>query len=114
MSHERFEGVIEALNQCATDCIHCEVACLEEENVKDLVRCIRLDRECAETCLFTSKMLASGAELSGEIMNLCAKICDMCGDECEKHSSHMEHCRVCAESCRRCAEECRSFAKVNV
>lgn len=114
MSHERFESVIEALNQCAIDCIHCEVACLEEENVKGLVSCIRLDRECAETCLFTAKMLASDAELSGDFLNVCARICNMCGDECEKHASHMEHCRVCAESCRQCAEECRSFSKVNV
>jgi hypothetical protein len=113
MSHEQFEGVIDALNQCALDCIHCEVACIEEDNVHELVRCIRLDRECSETCLFTAKMLAADSELSRDILNLCARICDMCGEECEKHASHMKHCRICSESCRMCAEECRSFVKVN-
>ena len=114
MSHERFESVIEALNQCALDCIHCETSCLEEMNVEEMVRCIKLDRECAETCLFSAKMLATDPEHSADILNLCAKICDLCGDECEKHASHMEHCKVCAETCRECAKECRSFAKVNV
>jgi hypothetical protein len=113
MHHERFETVINALNQCAEDCLHCENSCLEEENVKNLVRCIKLDRECAEICLFTAKMLASDTMFSNEIMKLCANICDKCAEECDKHAQHMEHCRVCAESCKRCAEECRAFAKVS-
>ena len=114
MTHEQFDEVIDALNECAIDCINCEVACLEEENVEGLVRCIRLDRECAETCLFTVKMIAADAELSRDILDLCARICDTCRDECEKHADHMDHCRICAESCRRCAEECRSLVKVTV
>lgn len=112
MSHEQFRGVIDSLNQCATDCIHCANACLEEQNVKELVRCIRLDRDCADICIMTAKMLAGGSEFSTDMTLLCAKICETCGDECEKHSMHMDHCRVCMESCRRCAEECRSVANV--
>ncbi|HEX2969607.1 MAG TPA: four-helix bundle copper-binding protein [Bacteroidales bacterium] len=114
MSHEHFEAVIDTLHECAVDCIHCANACLEEDNVKDLVKCIKLDKECADTCLFTAEMLAGNATLSEEILNLCVKICDSCGDECEKHASHMEHCRICAESCRSCAEECRSLVRVNI
>jgi hypothetical protein len=113
MSHEQFSSLIDSLNQCAIDCIHCADACLDEENVKGLARCIRLDNDCADTCIFTAKMLARDSEFSSEILNFCAMVCDACGDECEKHAGHMEHCRVCAESCRQCAEECRSFAKVN-
>ncbi|HEX2919696.1 MAG TPA: four-helix bundle copper-binding protein [Bacteroidales bacterium] len=108
MSHEQFKDVIDALYKCATDCIHCEVACLEEDNVKGLVQCIKLDRECSETCIFAAKMLASDPEMSTDILNLCASICDLCATECEKHAGHMEHCKVCAESCRECAEACRS------
>jgi hypothetical protein len=95
------------------DCIHCESACLYEENVKDMTRCIRLDRECAETCLYAAKMLAADPEFPSDILKLCAIACSACGDECEKHASHMEHCRVCAESCKKCAEECRSMVRVN-
>lgn len=113
MSHEQYTKVIDTLYQCATDCIHCENACLDEENVKGLVRCIKLDRDCADFCLFTARALAADSEFSSEISLLCAKICDACADECEKHSMHMDHCRVCMESCRRCAEECRSVVSVS-
>lgn len=114
MSHEQFRTVIDALYDCATECLHCENACLDEQDVKGLARCIRLDRECAETCLFSAKMLSAGTEFSGEVMNLCANVCDACAEECGKHAHHMEHCRVCAEACRRCAAECRSAVKINV
>lgn len=114
MSHEQFTSVIEALNQCALDCIHCADACLDEKNPKELARCIRLDQLCADTCIFTSKILAADSELSSDILNFCAKVCELCGNECEKHANHMDHCRVCAESCRRCVEECRSVVRVNI
>jgi hypothetical protein len=113
MSHEQYIEVIDALNQCVTDCIHCGTSCLKEENVKGMIRCITLDRECAEICIYTSKMLASDSEFSGDILNLCSKICSACGDECGKHASHMEHCRICAESCRKCAAACRQMVRVN-
>ena len=114
MSHEQFENVIDSLNQCSLDCVHCANACLDEQNAKDLARCIRLDLECADTCTFNAKMLAANSEFSSDFLNICAKVCDACGDECEKHASHMEHCSICAESCRKCAEECRSIVRVNV
>jgi hypothetical protein len=114
MTHEEFRESIEACYNCATDCLQCENSCLDEHDVKDMVKCIRLDRDCAETCIFTAKMLASDTVFFNEISILCAKICDDCADECEKHASHMDHCRICAESCRRCAEACRSNIKINV
>lgn len=114
MSHRQYEGLIDTLNQCAAECIHCENACLEEDNVHELVRCIKLDRDCADVCLFTAKMLTAGSEFSTEVIQLCAKICDACGDECERHASKMDHCRACMEACRRCAEECRSVAHSGV
>lgn len=113
MSHEQFQSAIDSLNQCVVDCIHCQNACLEEHKMRDLVSCIRLDMVCADTCLFTAKMLASDSEFNYEFASLCAKVCDSCAEECEKHSSHMDHCKVCAESCRRCAEKCRSLARVH-
>lgn len=112
MSHEEYREIISSLYQCAIDCIHCENACLEESSVKGLVKCIRLDRDCADACLFTAKLLAGETEFSDEITTICGKICDACAEECEKHASHMEHCKVCAESCRKCAKDCRSLVKV--
>lgn len=114
MSHEEFQSCIDACLQCATDCIHCENACLDEKNVNDLVRCIRLDRECADICLLTAKMLAGNTEFSKEISMMCANICEACAEECQNHAQHMDHCRICAESCSKCAEECKAIARVHV
>ncbi|HLN19925.1 MAG TPA: four-helix bundle copper-binding protein [Bacteroidales bacterium] len=114
MSHEHYKNLIDTLYECASECIHCEMACLEEQDVKMLERCIRLDMECAETCIYSAKMLSMGTEFSSDIIALCSRICEECAEECEKHSQKMDHCRTCAEICRKCYEECRSMADVNV
>lgn len=74
-----------------------------------MVRCIELDRDCADFCRFAAQLMSRGSESAGDICALCAEVCQACGEECAKHDS-MEHCRECAEACRRCAEECRETA----
>ena len=111
MSHEEYQSCIEACYECATECFHCENACLEEKNAKELVQCIRLNRDCADVCLLAAKIMSSGSSFANEICGLCASVCDSCAEECEKHS-HMEHCKKCAEACRKCAEECRAMSNV--
>ncbi|HLN56780.1 MAG TPA: four-helix bundle copper-binding protein [Bacteroidales bacterium] len=109
MTHERFQSTIDALNECATECIHCANACLEEQDVKMLSRCIKLDFECADICILTAKMLAGDTEFHKEICEMCANICDTCAQECEKHSRTMDHCERCARVCHNCADECRTM-----
>jgi len=109
MSHEKFEDCIDACYQCATECKHCENACLDEIHVKDLVRCIKLNSECATMCVLSAKMMAGGSQFAAKLCLLCAEICDACAEECEKHA-HMEHCKVCAVTCRSCAEACRQMS----
>jgi hypothetical protein len=99
---------IEACLACATECENCATACLSEENVKMLERCILLDRECAAVCYGTAKLMAVGGENLNMLCNVCADICDACADECDKHSE-MHHCKLCADACRSCAEECRQM-----
>jgi hypothetical protein len=43
MSREQNKGLFEALTNCAAECNHCATACLDEEDVKMLARCIKLD-----------------------------------------------------------------------
>jgi hypothetical protein len=107
MSHEQNQGLIDALTKCAAECCHCAIACLEEQDVKTLARCIKLDIDCAEICKLAISYVARGSEHAQHILDECAEICEACADECEKHS-HMEHCRRCAEVCRSCAEQCHS------
>jgi hypothetical protein len=109
MAHERNQTLMTALNDCAAECNHCATACLEEQDIKMLARCIKLDIDCADICQLTASFVARGSEHAGHLLKECAEICNACAEECEKHA-HMEHCQKCAEACRRCAEECRSFA----
>ena len=108
MSHQKFKTCIDACNACAAECGHCSTACLEEQDIKMLKRCIQLDRDCAAICLLAVDAMARGSEFVNKICALCAEICEACAAECEKHS-HMEHCKNCADACRKCAEECRTM-----
>src|SRR5689334_3947409 len=109
MDQENLRSCIDACNDCAVACEHCAAACLGEQELRMLVRCIRLDLDCAEICRTAGILMARGSDRAAEFCVLCAEFCDTCAQECEKHQ-HMEHCRRCAESCRRCAEECRRIS----
>lgn len=108
MSHERYQSIIDTCYDCATECLHCQNACLEEDNVNEMIRCIKLDNDCATICLVAATMMAGGSEFAKQVSQLCSSLCDACAEECEKHSN-MEHCKKCAEKCRKCAEACREI-----
>lgn len=108
MPHESMQTCIETCNECAVACDHCTSACLGENDVKVLARCIALDIDCAAVCRAAVGLMSRGSELSAEICDLCARVCEACAEECEKHDT--DHCRECAQACRRCAEECRRMA----
>jgi hypothetical protein len=110
MSHEKFQYCIDTCLECAIQCDHCASECLKESEVKMLTKCIQLERECAEMCFSTARMMTLGSEHSGDICQVCAAYCTRCAEECEKHA-HMEHCKLCAEACRKCAEDCLEMAK---
>ena len=103
--HKEFKETLIALYECAAACNHCYSACLQEQHIKMLSRCIQLDRDCSDICHLTAKLLQSGSEVSRETLRLCITICEACADECERHSK-MEHCKECAAACRKCVEEC--------
>jgi hypothetical protein len=109
MSHKKNQGLIDALNNCATECSHCAMACLDEKDVKMLTACIKLNIDCAEVCRLTASLLSRSSEHGVHLLKECAELCDACAEECDKHS-HMEHCKRCAVICRDCAEECSAIA----
>lgn len=108
--NERYHACLEACIECLVACETCADGCLQEENVRILVRCIQLDRDCADACNAAARAMARGGPLSSELCRSCAAACDACAHECERHAEHHDHCRVCAEVCRRCADECRRMA----
>ncbi len=108
MSHEKYQSLIDTLHECMVACNHCYDACLKEDDVKMMVDCIRLDRECADMCAFLEQALGRGTPFTAELAKACADICEACGNECKKHDH--DHYQKCAESCFKCADACRNHA----
>ncbi len=104
---------VEECYRCAAACTACADACLGEQNVSELVPCIRLNLDCADTCEATARVVTrqTGMEtrLVRDVVVACATACRVCADECDRHAQHHEHCRVCAEACRRCEQACNDL-----
>src|ERR671912_446974 len=104
------EALVECIEACYDGpeaCAACADACLGEEDVQMLARCIRLDLDCADVCDATGKILsrqtAFEPQMARAALDACAQACRLCGEECEQRAEHgMEHYRICAEACRRC------------
>ncbi|MFN7132533.1 MAG: four-helix bundle copper-binding protein, partial [Myxococcales bacterium] len=101
---------IQACFDCAQACISCADACLGEDNVQQLVRCIRLNLDCANLCDATGKILSRQTAWEPTIaraaLQACITACRTCAEECEKHGQMMAHCKVCADACRACERAC--------
>jgi hypothetical protein len=96
--------ILKELNACAALCNICYNACLNENDITLMARCIELNRECAEICQLSASVLARESENTDKFLMLCSEICESCAEECEKHAH--EHCKKCAQVCRKCAEMC--------
>ncbi|QTM98766.1 four-helix bundle copper-binding protein [Sediminibacillus dalangtanensis] len=108
MAHEKYQELLNTLHDCMVQCNHCYDACLEEDDVKMMAPCIRLDRECADICGYLAQAITRGTPYVAELASVCAKICEDCGNECKKHEQ--EHCQKCADICMKCADACRKVA----
>jgi hypothetical protein len=107
---------IDALNDCAQTCIAAADWDLSEEDLPEMVRCIRLCLDCVDVCTATVRVIsrASTTETGtvDPLLRACVASCDSCGDECERHAQEHEHCRICAEACRRCQRACQELLEL--
>lgn len=105
------------LSRCIEDCFGCEQACtacadacLAEDQLQMLRKCIRTDLDCADICATTGRILCRQTETDTGVvraqLEALQKVVRACAEECEKHSSRHEHCRICAEACRQCEKSC--------
>jgi len=106
-------ATIDALNDCAQACTADVDADLGEQDLPDMVRCIRLCLDCADVCTATARLTSRqtdyDANVTRPLLEACVAICKSCGDECERHARMHEHCRACAAACRRCERACREL-----
>lgn len=112
-SVERLTECLEACNDCAQSCTSCADACLGEQSGRDLVRCTRLNLDCADVCKTTAGILTRLTEpdvrLVRKQLDACLEACRVCAEECERHAQMHEHCRLCAEACRLCERACETL-----
>jgi hypothetical protein len=105
---------IAACSDCSATCTLCADDCLSEGDVAELVKCIRLNLDCADICAATGRVVSRQTEYDANVtraaLQACIAACRGCGEECARHSEHgVEHCRVCAEECDRCARACEAL-----
>ncbi|MBZ4320530.1 four-helix bundle copper-binding protein [Streptomyces huiliensis] len=101
---------IEECVNCAQAGTACADACLSEEMVARLGKCVRTDAGCADVCATTAAVLSRrtgyDANVTRAILQACATVCRACADEYERHADAHDHCRVCTEACRHCERAC--------
>ncbi len=108
------------LEECIRACFDSAQACtadadadLAEPRVQEMIRCIRLCRDCTDVCLATGNILsrqtAFDPPTARAVLQACALLCKVCGDECEHHAQMgFVHCQTCLEACRRCEQACNA------
>jgi hypothetical protein len=104
---------IDTLLACSEVCTACADACLSEDMVTDLTKCIRTNLDCADICATTARVLSRrtgyDANISRTLLDACITACRSCAEECGLHAEMHEHCRLCAEACRTCEQTCREL-----
>lgn len=109
-------ATIDALTDCAQACTADIDADLSEQDLAEMVKCIRLCLNCADVCTATAGIVSRQSEydvsVARPLLEACVAICKSCGDECQRHAQHHQHCRVCGEACRRCEQACRNLLDI--
>ena len=104
---------IEECHGCSSTCTSCADACLSDEMVAELRKCIRLNLDCADITETTGRILTRQTEYDAPTskaqLQACREACRTCAEECERHAEMHEHCRICAEACRRCEQACQEL-----
>ena len=109
-------ATIDALSDCAQACAADADDDLSEQDVAEMVKCIRLCLDCVDVCTATAGVVSRqtdyDASITRPLLEACVATCKSCGDECGRHAQHHEHCRVCEQACRRCEQACRELLAV--
>lgn len=101
---------IEMCLQCAASCTACADECLDESDISELRRCIRLNNDCADICGVVARLLSRRGEPELSTLRACLEaatgICSATALECAKHAEEFEYCKLNAELCLTCSREC--------
>jgi hypothetical protein len=101
---------IDACVLCAQICQECLNMCLQEDDVKARVNCIKTLQDCSEICVLTAGYMSRSSGSIKDVCNVCAAICEKCATECDEFQD--QHCQTCAGTCNQCATECKSMGNM--
>lgn len=103
-------GCIQACAACGQACAACADACLSEPQFAKLVRCVRLNLDCADLCTAATHILLRqtqpDARVLTSVLQAVVVAARVCGMECDRHAGRHEHCRMCAMACQHCERAC--------
>ncbi len=71
-------SLLNSIYECQSACKYCFNACLEEERIDMMRRCIKRTVECAEICEHTASSLAYTGDFTHEVLSICIKACEEC------------------------------------
>ncbi len=57
---QQYQSCIAACNACADACDICSAACLHEDDIKMMARCVALDTDCAQICRTAAALYVQG------------------------------------------------------
>src|SRR5687767_8703010 len=76
-------GAIESIVECSQACSACADACLSEDSVAELRKCVRTNLDCADVCDATARVLSRhtgyDANISRALLEACIAACKACG-----------------------------------
>jgi DNA-binding NtrC family response regulator len=115
VDREKLANCISECFDCAQTCTACADACLSQEDVAELRKCIRLNLDCADVCEATGRVMTRQTEYDAPTskaqVESCREACATCAAECERHAERHEHCRICGEASRRCEQACTELLR---
>jgi hypothetical protein len=109
LQNTKWQSCIDACMRCAEACEFCATCDLNEPDVKIVLSCAQINRECAKVCWTSASLMSMDSQFAKQFCSLCADVCDACAKECERHN--IDHCKRCAQACHSCAEECRRISR---
>jgi hypothetical protein len=109
MKRTEMDACIAACKTCQAAVTACANACIHSPRVRDMLRCIALNRDCGLFCNTAILLLEHGSEFLAQTCSLLADVCDAAARESARYD--LLPCRHAVLACARCAAQCRSLTQ---
>src|ERR1043166_2572237 len=79
MNKSRFQACVGACKSCQVASSECANACINSPRVREMLRCVALNRDCGLFCSTALLLLEHGSEFLAQACALLADVCDAAG-----------------------------------